>query len=93
MNRLIPGVGTYGQVGRFRPEQIHQRSNWDGIPESPAVQSTLSALALVKTQRHNMSTITEVNPLDPYYEEGSRPDWKDCPHDASCHCPKRTVRL
>lgn len=91
MERMM-SVGQPGRVGRFRPEQIATRATWSGIPESPAMDSTLAALHKVDMQGHHASTIVHVNPLDPYYEEGRAPSWRECPHDENCHCPRRTMR-
>jgi hypothetical protein len=67
-------VGTYGSIGRFRPEQIAQMSTWTVVPESQRISTSMHIKHIVPA---NGSTITYVNPLDPgdevFYDKPS--DW------------------
>jgi hypothetical protein len=63
MRESIMSPSTHpGSVGKFRPEQIAQRTTWRRVPDE---QTAIAAMHVIHVVPHNGSTITALNPLDP----------------------------
>ena len=56
-----------GAVGRFRPEQIADRSTWNRIPDA---QTILSGMVLIAVRPVGGSTVVTLNPTDPGTVDG-----------------------
>lgn len=71
-----PMIGVPGMVGRFRPEQIAQRSTWGKIPDQDKV---FASMHVVHVTPANGSTECRVNPVDPgdgfYVDPGDSSSW------------------
>lgn len=73
-----------GSVGKFRPEQIAQRTTWSRVPDE---QTALAAMHVIHVVPANGSTIAVMNPLDPGTivdggadSDGQGPGWLRRPH-------------
>ena len=60
-----------GHVGRFRTEQIAQRSTWNRLPDEP---TNFSAMSIIRVHPIGGSTITTLNPTDPGTVDGGQGD-------------------
>lgn len=79
MERLpVAPINYPPAVGRFRPEQIAQRSTWGVVRDDERRTTAMHVIHIVPA---NGSTITEVNPLDPgTTEDADPPSWLERPH-------------
>lgn len=50
------------RVGKLRPDQIANRSNWTGVPDKRAAHAAAHIIHVVP---HGATTVTHVNPVDP----------------------------
>lgn len=61
MQRVLSSVGRMGTSGKFRPEQIAQRSTWARIGDPG---TTIGAITTIRLRMFNKTTETRVNPVD-----------------------------
>lgn len=62
MERITSPSNYPPRVGKLRPEQIAQRSNWTRVPDR---QAAMAAAHIVHVVPAGATTVTHLNPMDP----------------------------